>query len=343
MLDLSIPEKKMTSEILIEEGIFKKSGKLLNERYPKSRFAIVTDSKIKQIYGKQLNTIIPRSQIFSIPSGEKNKNLETIGKLTEQLIKSGISRSDVIIGFGGGIITDIAGFLASVYMRGIKYIAIPTSLLGMVDASVGGKTGIDLVTKNILGTFYLPELILMDTDFLMTFQNKKRMSGFGEIVKYAAIADKSLFRDFEKNPPDLNVIIEKCVKIKVGVVQKDFKENGMRKILNYGHTFGHAIESASDYKITHDEAISIGMVISNKIAQKLGKQDLKTAEKIKSALIKFNLPTELPKGITIKNLRDLIKKDKKRAEDKISFIIVPCLGSAEIIQLTVDEMIELAK
>jgi 3-dehydroquinate synthase len=186
-------------------------------------------------------------------------------------------------------------------------------------------------------------MVLIDPNFLKSFPDPKKMPGMGEVVKYAAIADTSLFKDFTKNPLDITAIIKKSVKVKVDIVKQDFEEHELRKILNFGHTFGHAIEAALDYTMPHDQAISIGMVIANRIAQKLGRQDKKTGEKIKTALKQFNLPTELPKKLKIESLVEYIKKDKKRHGDKIWFIIVPELGTAEIVPLKPEELVRLAK
>jgi 3-dehydroquinate synthase len=343
MTEMTLMGKSNASSILIEEGLLEKCGKLLDKKYPKSHFAIITDANLEKIYSEKLTKTIPRSFILGMPSGEKSKDIKTVMSLAEELLKNEIGRSDVIIGFGGGMPTDVAGFLASIYMRGIRYVAIPTSLLGMVDASIGGKAGIDFIAKNILGSFYLPEIVLIDPNFLKSFADPKKMPGMGEVVKYAAIADTSLFKDFKKDPLDLNTIIKKSVKTKVDIVKQDFEEHELRKILNFGHTFGHAIESALDYKISHDQAISIGMVIANRIAQNLNRQNPLTGSKIRIALEQFGLPTELPKGLQIEDLVEYIKKDKKRHGDKIWFIIVPELGSAEIVPLKPEELIKLAK
>jgi len=343
MIKFILRSRPLSSEILIEEGLLDKSGKFLDEKYTDSRFAIITDTNLEKIYGEKLKKIIPRSFILSIPSGEKSKDIKTIMSLAENMLKEEVSRSDVIIGFGGGMATDVAGFIASIYMRGLRYVIIPTSLLGMVDAAIGGKTGIDFIAKNILGSVYLPEVILIDPDFLKSFSDPKKIPGLGEVVKYAAIADTSLFKDFENEPLDMMAIIRKSVKVKVDIVDHDMNDVYLRKILNFGHTFGHAIEAALDYTMPHDQAICIGMMIANRVAQKLGKQKPETGEKIKSALEKFSLPTELPKNLTIEGLMEFVKKDKKRHGDKIWFIIVPELGRAEIVPLKVEELIELAK
>jgi 3-dehydroquinate synthase len=222
-------------------------------------------------------------------------------------------------------------------------VALPTSLIGMVDAAIGGKTGIDFHGKNLIGTFYLADFVLVDPNLLKSFSDQIQMPGWGEIIKYACIKDPSIFDELAHDPLGLNKIIEKSIQVKVDIVNQDLKESGPRRTLNYGHTFGHAIEAATDFQLTHDQAISIGMCLANRVAQKLKKQDPKTAEKIQSTLKTFNLPTEFPKELTLTDLTDLIKKDKKRQGDIINFVIVPILGKAETIPLKPDELVELAK
>ncbi len=328
-----------SSKILIKEGLLGKIGELLKKEYPKSRFAIITDSNLEQIYGEKLKKMFPQALFLTVPAGEASKNFERVISLCEHLLNADFTRSDVVIGFGGGMVTDLAGFIASIYMRGMKYVAVPTSLLGMVDAAIGGKTGIDFIAKNIIGTFYLADFVLMDPDVLKSFTDIKKSPGMGEVIKYAATIDQSLFDDFDHF--DLKTIIKKSAQAKVSVVEKDFRENGLRRIMNYGHTFGHAIEAATDYKISHDHAISIGMVLSNRVAQKLGKQKPEVGDKIKLTLNQFGLPTDLPSDLQLDQLLEYIEKDKKRTAGIINYIIVPELGKAEILPMKPEELVEL--
>lgn len=329
------------SKILIEEGLLEKTGEILKKEYLDNRFAIITDSNIEQIYGNKLKELFQNALFLTIPAGEESKSFEVVMDLAKKLLDAEFTRSDVIIGFGGGMITDVAGFVASIYMRGMKYVAVPTSLLGMVDAAIGGKTGIDFIAKNIIGAFYLADFVLMDPDILKSFPDPKKMPGMGEVIKYAATIDKTLFDDFDHF--DLKTIITKSAQAKVSVVEQDFRESGLRRIMNYGHTFGHAIEAATDYKISHDHAISIGMVMANKVAQNLGKQDKKVGEKIKKTIEQFGLPSGLPSGLQLDHLLEMIKKDKKRHAEIIHYVIVPELGKAEIIPLKPEKLVKLAQ
>lgn len=346
MEKITLKTKLGVSQILIEPGLFERAGALLQKHYGAGKqFVIVTDSNLEKIFGKRLREEFPKdTTILSIPPGEEQKNMDTVLKLAEQMLKRGVDRHDVVIGFGGGVITDMAGFLASIYMRGVHFVAIPTSVLCMVDAAIGGKTGVDFHAKNILGTVYLTDFVLIDPDFAKGLPARQISSAMGEIIKYAAMADKSLFRDFEKMPLNFATLIRKSVEAKVRLVKNDIKEHmSSRKMLNYGHTFGHALESATLYALTHGEAISIGMTLANKIAAKLGKQDKKTAEKIETTLQKFGLPTELPKGVKLEALAELIGKDKKCHDGIVDFIIVPKLGKAKIVPLKPEELINLAR
>lgn len=339
MKSINLKTPSGSSKILIEEGLLGKIGELLKKNYPKSRFVIVTDDNLEKIYGNQLKEMFSEALFLTVPADEASKNFERVISLCEHLLNEGFTRSDVLIAFGGGVVTDLAGFVASIYMRGMKYVAVPTSLLGMVDAAIGGKTGIDFVAKNIIGTFYLADQVLMDPNVLKSFPDPKKMPGMGEVIKYAATIDKTLFDDFD--PFDLKAVIIKSAQAKTNVVEQDFRESGRRRLLNYGHTFGHAIEAAMNYELTHDKAISIGMVLANKVAQNLGKQDKEVGDKIKTTLERFGLPTELPSELTLESLAELIKKDKKRVGNIINYVIVTELGKSEILPIKPEELVKL--
>jgi len=331
------------STILIEEGLFEKAGKLLIKEYPESRFAIAIDSNMERIYGPKLRKLFPNALYLIIPAGEANKTLLTVTDMASKMVNAGFTATDVVIGFGGGVVTDLAGFVASIYMRGTHYVAIPTSLIGMVDAAIAGKTSADLIAKNILGTIYPARFILIDPNFLKHFVSQNRLPGIAEVVKFAAIHDETIFKDLEAKSLNLNTIIKKSVAAKVEITGKDLKESGQRKILNFGHTFGHTIEGATHYLYNHDQAVAIGIVMANKIAQKLGLQKPTVGEKIKAVLERFGLPTEFPPNLRIEDMVPWLKKDKKRNGNKIAYIVVPKLGSAKIVPMTAEEIVKLAR
>lgn len=330
-------------EIQIKRGLFRRIGEIINKRFPQSHYVILTTRALEKIYGRELKKQLPSALFLALPDGEAAKNIKTALELAKELLIKKIEKRDVIIGFGGGVATDMAGFLASIYMRGVPFVAMPTTLLGMVDAAIGGKTGVDFKAKNMLGTFYPAELVLCDLDMLDSLPANEIKSGMAEVVKYAVTLDPSLFHDIAEKQLKFDVIVKKSIQAKLRILRHDPKETGARKILNYGHTFGHAIESQAGYTIPHGEAVSIGMTISNRIAQKLGKQAPETGEKIKGALENLGLPTSLPRGMCITDLKKWTAQDKKRVNGKIAFIIVRAIGNPEMVSLSPDELVKLAK
>jgi len=329
-----------TSEIKIERGLMGKVNDMIHKAYPNARLVVITDTNLAKIYSNYFKTNSDEL-VLTVPSGEESKNLNSITTLAGKMVEAGIHRSDVVVGIGGGMITDLAGFLASIYMRGISYVAVPTSLLGMVDAAIGGKTGVNLIAKNILGTFNLADYVLIDPNLLKTMPEREIKSGMGEVIKYAYALEPKILDDLD--PLNVDAIIEKSVNTKIRIVASDLKESNKRKLFNYGHTFGHAIEAKSGYALSHGAAISIGMNISNHIAQKLDKQSTQLSQQIKDTLEKHGLPTELPANQSIKDLIDLIAQDKKSSGKKIDFVIVTKIGKSEIIKLSAEELIDIAK
>jgi len=309
-----------------------------------NKYCIVTDDKVKKLYGLPLKRFLEKNgikcELLSFPEGEKSKNLTTIESLAEKLVEKNFDRKDAIIAFGGGVVGDMAGFLASIYMRGIPYIQVPTTLLAMVDSSIGGKTGVDLKSgKNMIGTFYQPKEIFVDLKFLKTLSQAQIKNGLAEIIKSAVIRDKKLFEFLEQNiakilsgsEKEMNKIVAQTIKIKKRIVKADEKEKGGRIVLNYGHTYGHAIEKLSNYKILHGHAVAIGMVLENRLAVEKKLLSSRDAKRIKKLLIKAGLPVA-----TIKNprLQDL-KSDKKKEGNFIKMAIPTTIGKTTIYKLPV--------
>lgn len=304
-----------------------------------AKIAIITDSKVKKLYGGKLFWNLKKEgfdvNIFSFPDGEKSKTLTTVESLAEKLSENNYDRTSVIIALGGGVVGDIAGFLASIYMRGIPYVQIPTTLLAMIDSSIGGKTGVNLKSgKNLIGTFHQPIETLIDPYYLKSLPLKHIKNGLAEAIKYGVIKDKILFNFIEKNLEKilkldakiLEKLIRSCVKIKKEIVAQDEKEHGIRQILNYGHTFGHALEKQSNYTLLHGFAISIGMVLANQKAVKLGLLKQKDADCIKNLLKRAGLPVYTMHKPTLQDL----KKDKKKHGNSINFILPTKIGNAQI-------------
>ncbi len=285
------------------------------------KVAIITDQNVKNLYGNLLDKYFINKQIFhyDLASGEDSKNAIKYFEILNFLASNNFSRNDAIVAFGGGVTGDLTGFVASTFVRGITLIQVPTTLLSMVDSSVGGKTAINLEQgKNLVGTIYQPSLVYINTEFVKTLPKRELNSGFGEIIKYCFLGGDLTLKDIKSG--DLQNIIYKCVKIKRDIVEKDEKESGDRKLLNLGHTVGHAIEKASNFSISHGECVLKGLKISLDISLKLGflsKENYFKALEILN-VSSCNLDNEYSKD----ELINFIKSDKKGNGEKVDFIVV---------------------
>jgi len=302
-------------------------------------FAIITDSKVKKLYGGKLLWNMRKegfkAELFSFPNGERSKTLSTVERLSNEMIEKDFDRSSCVIALGGGVVGDIAGLVASTFMRGIPIIQIPTTLLAMIDSSIGGKTGVNLKAgKNLFGTFHQPTATFIDPNFLKTLAIKEIRNGLAEAIKYSVIRSSKLFNFIEKNtesllklePKKTSQLIRQCVKIKTEIVEKDPTEKNLRQILNYGHSFGHVIEKTSNYTLLHGFAISLGMVLANQKAIELGIMDRSNADRIKNLLKKAGLPVYTMHKPTLKDLAH----DKKTREKTINLILPTKIGQAKI-------------
>lgn len=264
--------------------------------------------------------------VFATPDGENQKNIKTLERVWNMCAQNGIKRNDAIVGLGGGATTDLAGFVAATWLRGINWYAFPTSLAGMVDASVGGKTGINAKAgKNLIGSFYSPVEVLIDTNFLDQLPIRDLSAGMAEVIKCGFIADYKILNLVQEPNLDYEELIHRSVKVKSDVVSKDFKENRLREILNYGHTLGHAIEKDSGYKMRHGEAVSIGMIFAAELSQDLIGLSEDAVQLHRELLANFNLPTSYPLK-RWKFLQDLLTKDKKVKNRKFRFIGIRKIG-----------------
>jgi len=304
-----------------------------------NKYALICDAKVRRLYGNELaeklNKAGVRVEVFSFQNGERFKTIKTVEKITGEMSKSGFFRDDAVIALGGGVTGDVAGFVSAIYMRGMPYIQIPTTLLAMVDSSVGGKTGVDTPHgKNLLGTFTQPEKVYINVDFLKTLPKKQMLNGIAEAIKYGVIADKKVLGLLRRNKDkilDLNVrtlekLISMCIKIKARIVEIDEKESEVRKILNYGHTFGHAIEKISRFKIEHGEAVAIGMCMINTIAVNKKWLKPKKSQRILDIIKLYGLPTKYEKLKPASKLLAAIKLDKKAINGKILYIVPYKIG-----------------
>jgi 3-dehydroquinate synthase len=268
-----------------------------------------------------------------IKAGEAYKNQESINEIIQQLIAFEADRKSILVGIGGGVVTDMTGFVASIYMRGLSFGFIPTTILAMVDASIGGKNGIDVgLYKNMVGIIRQPSFLLYDVDFLKTLPDHEWINGFAEIIKHACIKDAPMFKQlqlhdikfYQKKKKDLQLLIQRNAKLKAKVVQMDEFEKGDRKLLNFGHTLGHALENM--YELSHGQAISIGMVYASHISQQI--TGLKTALPVIELLEQYGLPTHL--DFDAEKAFTILKMDKKRDRDTMNFILLEKVGSAVV-------------
>jgi 3-dehydroquinate synthase len=295
--------------------------KNISEQYQK--LLILAPNSIVKKYGLRESR---RIFIFTTPEGESQKSVSVLNRVWQRCAQVGLERSDAIMGLGGGATTDLAGFSAATWLRGIDWFAMPTSLAGMVDAAIGGKTGINSSTgKNLIGSFYSPSKVLIDTNFLSSLTLRDINAGMAEIIKCGFIADYKILNLVQDAVLDFEELIYRSVKVKSKVVGKDFRESRTREILNYGHTLGHAIEKDTHYKMRHGEAVAIGMVFAAELSRRLSGLSDDVVDLHRILMQKFNLPTSYPKK-RIVSLQKLLLKDKKVKSGKLRFIGLKAIG-----------------
>lgn len=317
------------SLLLAEDSVKKPLG---------SSYCIITDSNIRKIFGGKVAGILRgsgiKTEVVSFPAGERRKNLATVAAVCEEMAKRQLGRDTAVVALGGGVVGDLAGFVAAVYCRGVPYVQIPTTLLAMVDSSIGGKTGVDLAGgKNMVGSFHQPKKVYIDTDFLKRLPEKELRNGLAEAIKCGAIADAALFSFIEKNigrilgrdAGVLEELIERCCRIKRTVVEIDETESGPRMVLNFGHTVGHAIESLSGYSISHGEAVAAGMVAEAEISGMKGLLGSRDVGRLKALIAAAGLPASLP-GYSFRKLLGAMRSDKKARAGKLRFVLLNRIG-----------------
>jgi 3-dehydroquinate synthase len=326
--------------IHIENGILAKTGELVSEVFSGKKIMIVSDDNVFPLYGEIITKALSDSGFechsFVLPYGEPTKSFQSLPKIYEALINAKLTRSDLLIALGGGVIGDLAGFAASSYLRGIKFVQIPTSLLAQVDSSVGGKVAVDLPQgKNLVGAFYHPKAVIIDPDVLNTLPDHFISDGMGEVIKYGCIKDKELFEllcrhtSFDDLKPKLTQIIARCVDIKRIVVEADQFDLGERILLNFGHTLAHTIEQHFNYeRESHGEAVGIGMYQITKIAEEKGLTTSECAEQIKKALEIYKLPDN--SNLPIDVLTDAISLDKKNLNNHLNVVLLHNIGDSYV-------------
>jgi 3-dehydroquinate synthase len=332
--------RKYSYEILIGEDIVDRKGWITTVKNHADRYVIITDSNVNPLYGEMVRARLGETalpvDIVEIPAGEPSKSLNIVLDVARQLVRLKVSRKSLLIALGGGVVGDVAGFIASIYMRSIPYVQIPTTLLAQVDSSVGGKTGVDLPEgKNLLGTFYQPKAVYIDLSFLKTLSDRDFANGLAEIIKYGIIGDNNLFEFLEsesdgikkRNSSLMKSLVGRSCKIKADIVEMDEKELGLRRILNFGHTLGHALESATDYGLSHGEAVSIGMVGAAKISHRLDHLDGASCQRIVDLIKDYHLPTKIPAGLKTAQIMGFMATDKKAVGGQVRFVLVKKIGA----------------
>jgi 3-dehydroquinate synthase len=299
---------------------------------------IVTDENVAKFHLDAVKQTLPDAKAIIVPAGEAHKNLETVSQLWKAFLENGLDRKSTIIALGGGVIGDMAGFAASTYMRGINWIGIPTTLLSMVDASLGGKTGFDLPEgKNLIGSFHPPKLVLADPSLLLTLTDRELVSGMTEVVKHGIISDPELFeickRGMDWVKDNLEEIVKRAMAVKIKVIEEDPYEQGIRAALNLGHTFGHAVELVSKFDLRHGEAISIGMVAEAKYAERIGVAQKGFTDVISNTLSRLGLPLEIPNDMPREEIIRAMRVDKKKNAKSIRFALPVEIGKVELVDV----------
>jgi 3-dehydroquinate synthase len=332
-------------DVTIAPGALYRAGPEIVRAAPAHHFAVVSDPNVAPLYAERVRASLAAAapdatmSLLLVPAGEEHKTRELWAHLTDELLASGAGRDTTIIALGGGVVGDLAGFVAATYMRGIPVVQLPTTLLAMVDASVGGKTGVDTPAgKNLVGAFHPPAAVIADPDTLASLPAPELRAGSAEMIKHGVVADARYFdevlavlprlsADDAGTPPELTALIARSVEIKAEVVAADEREHGRRKILNFGHTLGHAIEMASGYQLLHGEAVAIGMSLESEIAERIGVAEKGTALRVRAAATAAGLPVVVPSGIDPADILAATRSDKKARGGRVEYALPASIGT----------------
>ncbi len=337
---------KNSYDIHIAQGEIDRLGERLETLAFKGQVAVVTNPKIDRLYGERVNKGLRKSGyrpiVIQIPAGERYKTLKQIGRIYDRLIEHRFERKDLLIALGGGVIGDMTGFAAATFLRGVPFVQCPTTVVAQVDASIGGKTGVDHPKgKNLIGAFHQPRFVSSDPAVLTTLQKREYRSGLAEVVKYGVISDERFFSYLEENSRDIRALdldkVSKCIErsseIKAQIVASDERESGLRKILNYGHTIGHAVETLTGYRnINHGEGVAMGMIAASRLAVELGLLRAQDVTRQVALLEAFGLPTRLP-DLDPADILNVMAGDKKVMGGEIYFILPKKIGSVEVMKV----------
>ena len=344
-------DKQKIYDILFDEQMECFAEHFQTLGFQNRKFCIVTDSNIEPHHAENVRTFFePLTEyvcVFTMPAGENHKTVETVCALYQFLIEHHFDRHDCLAAFGGGVVGDLTGFAAATYLRGIDFIQIPTSLLAMVDSSVGGKTGVDFdAYKNMVGAFKMPKAVYINTAFLETLPEIQYFNGMAEVIKYGAILDLSFYEFLlthmaeilAHDPEIVKQMVIRCCKLKCRVVEEDPLEHGLRAILNFGHTVGHAIEKQKEFQLLHGQCVALGMVCAAYLSWKRGMIEQEEYLELRDVLVAFRLPITVD-GISKEEILTLMKSDKKMDANTLKFILLRAIGDAYVDQTVTDEEI----
>ena len=327
-------------DVHVGRGILPQLPALLATTCPAHRYAVIADHRVAELHGAALADALAgaglTARLHTFPAGEWNKTRETWAVLTDQLLAAGLGRDGAVIAFGGGVAGDLAGFVAATFLRGVPWVQVPTTLLAMIDSSIGGKTGVDVTAgKNLVGAFHQPRLVVADITLLATLPRVQLAAGAAEAVKHAVIADAgyadalasgaaaALARDLDALEP----LVRRSIAIKAEVVAQDAREAGRRQVLNFGHTVGHAIEACTGYDLLHGEAVAIGMAAEARLAEAIGVAAPGLARDVAALLERFALPLDMPDGVTVDALLEAMQRDKKVRKGRLRCALPACVGT----------------
>jgi len=334
-----VGQRDASYDILVGHGLLGELPRLLARYCPAQRYALISDSHVAELYGQRVARALQDGGIeaerLTFPAGEWNKTRDTWAALCDKMLEARIGRDGAVLALGGGVVGDMAGFVAATYHRGLPLVQLPTTLLAMIDSSIGGKTGVDTTHgKNLLGAFHQPAVVITDLDTLSTLPTTQLSAGMAEAIKHGVIADAAYFasleRDqqavMERDPEALERLVSRSIKIKAQIVAADQREAGRRALLNFGHTVGHAVEARSGYGMLHGEAISIGMAVEATLAERVGVAEPGTRDAIARLLQRFDLPLTLPHDAPIDDLIAAMRHDKKRRGGELHFALPRRVG-----------------
>ncbi len=331
-------------DVVIGPGLLAEAGGRIAALLGKGKVMVISDERVYSLYGEKLLESLRAAGLapaqFVFPQGEREKNLATYGRLLEELCRLRFTRSESIVALGGGVVGDLAGFAAATYQRGIPFVQLPTTLLAAVDASVGGKTAVDLAGgKNQVGAFWQPSLVLCDIDCLSTLTEAEYRCGCAEIIKYAMIGSPALFKELGRTPvrERYEEVIAACVAMKKDFVQADEYDTGARMLLNFGHSFGHAAEACSGYALPHGEAVAMGMAVMTRSAAAAGICQAETAEALLRLVRAYGLPTELP--YPAEALAEAARADKKAVGDRLRIVVPEAVGRCRVESVPAGELL----